>query len=216
MGQEVLNKPFQATTTAAYEIAPTKPVLLDIDLNFIDNMLIISPPKEQVVESEERQTEQGDYLEFTDLDVEGRRKILLQYRKDQLIKEYPILSQVPQDEESFATAVGGLIGTLFDPTTLTPVGTGLKSLGAVSAVLSGSYNLADQYANKGEVDPAELAAMTAAGGGRLRACIIGASRGRGFRARRRQVPAPGREDDAVRRGGIARSIPGVRTSSNAA
>jgi len=81
---------------------------------------------------------------FTDLDVEGRRKILLQYRKDQLIKEYPILSQVPQDEESFATAVGGLIGTLFDPTTLTPVGTGLKSLGAVSAVLSGSYNLADQ------------------------------------------------------------------------
>jgi hypothetical protein len=101
---------------------------------------------------------------FTDLDVEGRRKILLQYRKDQLIKEYPILSQVPQDEESFATAVGGLIGTLFDPTTLTPVGTGLKSLGAVSAVLSGSYNLADQYANKGEVDPAELAAMTAAGG----------------------------------------------------
>jgi len=70
MGQEVLNKPFQATTTAAYEIAPTKPVLLDIDLNFIDNMLIISPPKEQVVESEERQTEQGDYLEFTDLDVD--------------------------------------------------------------------------------------------------------------------------------------------------
>ena len=70
MGQEVLNKPFQATTTAAYEIAPTKPVLLDIDLNFIDNMLIISPPKEQIVESEETQTQQGDYLEFTDLDVD--------------------------------------------------------------------------------------------------------------------------------------------------
>lgn len=101
---------------------------------------------------------------FADLDVEGRRKILLKYRKDQLIKEYPILSQVPQDEESFSTAVGGLIGTLFDPTTLTPVGTGLKSLGVVSAALSGSYNLADQYANKGKVDPSELAAMTVAGG----------------------------------------------------
>ena len=70
MGQEVLNKPFQATTTTAYEIAPTKPVLLEIDLNFIDNMLIISPPKEQIVESEETRSEQADYLEFTDLDVD--------------------------------------------------------------------------------------------------------------------------------------------------
>ena len=70
MGQEVLNKPFQATTTTAYEIAPTKPVLLEIDLNFIDNMLIISPPKEQMVESQETRSEQADYLEFTDLDVD--------------------------------------------------------------------------------------------------------------------------------------------------
>ena len=70
MGQQVLNKPFQATTTSAYDVAPTKPVTLDIDLNFIDNMLIVSPPKEQLVESEETQTEQADYLEFTDLDID--------------------------------------------------------------------------------------------------------------------------------------------------
>jgi hypothetical protein len=70
MGQQVLNKPFQATTTSAYDVAPTKPVVLDIDLNFIDNMLIVSPPKEQFVDNEQTQSEQNDYLEFTDLDID--------------------------------------------------------------------------------------------------------------------------------------------------
>ena len=58
MGQQVLNKPYQATTTSAYDVAPTNPVVLDIDLNFIDNMLIVSPPKEQFVENEQTQSQQ--------------------------------------------------------------------------------------------------------------------------------------------------------------
>ena len=33
-------------------------------------MLIVSPPKERLVESEQTQTEQADYLEFTDLDID--------------------------------------------------------------------------------------------------------------------------------------------------
>ena len=70
MGQQTLNKPYQATTTSAYDVAPTKPVVLDIDLNFIDNMLIVSPPKEQFVDNEQTQSQQNDYLEFTDLDID--------------------------------------------------------------------------------------------------------------------------------------------------
>tara|TARA_R100000664_G_scaffold26725_1_gene37019 strand:+ start:309 stop:1373 length:1065 start_codon:yes stop_codon:yes gene_type:complete len=70
MGEQILNKPFQATTTSAFDVEPTKPVLLDIDLNFLDNMLIVSPPKEQIVDNEETQTQKADYLEFTDLDID--------------------------------------------------------------------------------------------------------------------------------------------------
>lgn len=101
---------------------------------------------------------------FTNLSVDDRRKVLLDYRKDQLKREYPILSQVPDDDLSWEASIGGLIGVLADPTTLTPVGTGLRTLGLVSAGLSGAYNMADQLANTGEVEGGELAAMTALGG----------------------------------------------------
>lgn len=70
LGQVVLNKPFQATTTSVYEQAPSSPVTLDISLDFIDNMLIVSPPKEEIQFVEEEQAQQQDYLDFTDLDID--------------------------------------------------------------------------------------------------------------------------------------------------
>ena len=70
MGQVVLNKPYQATTTSVYEANPSKPVTLDVTLDFIDNMLIVSPPKEDVVIAEEEQVQKQDYLDFTDLDID--------------------------------------------------------------------------------------------------------------------------------------------------
>ena len=48
MGTVILNKPYEATTVSVFESAPSKPVILDLDLNQIDNMLIVSPPKEEV------------------------------------------------------------------------------------------------------------------------------------------------------------------------
>ena len=69
-GQVVLNKPYQATTTTVYEQIPSNPVTLDISLDLIDNYLIVSPPKERVVISEEEVSEQQDYLDFTDLDID--------------------------------------------------------------------------------------------------------------------------------------------------
>ena len=104
---------------------------------------------------------------FSDLALEDRRKILLKYRQDQLIKEYPILSQLPQDEQSLSTGVGGLIGLIADPTTLIPVGTGARTLSLVSGAIGLGYSLADQLANKGKVDGGEalqMTALSAAGG----------------------------------------------------
>ena len=68
-GQVTLNQPYQATTTSVFESAPTKPVTLDITLDFIDNMLIINPPEEVVVQEEESR-QQTDYLDYNELDVD--------------------------------------------------------------------------------------------------------------------------------------------------
>jgi len=82
MGQVVLNKPYQATTTSVYESTPTKPVKLAIDLNFIDNMLIISPPKEELSLEEESVIKTADFLEFNDLDVDFLEEDLLEEDPD--------------------------------------------------------------------------------------------------------------------------------------
>ena len=52
MGQVTLNKPYQATTVSLSEKEPSSPKILDITLGLIDNILIVSPPKE--IEEEEQ------------------------------------------------------------------------------------------------------------------------------------------------------------------
>jgi len=76
MGQVTLNKPYQATTVSMYETEPTKPVILDLTLELIDNMLIVNQPQE-IEQEDEGQTGDGvsnildvDFLEFDDLDVD--------------------------------------------------------------------------------------------------------------------------------------------------
>ena len=74
MGSVTLNKPYQATTVDVYEKPPTKPVILDLSLELIDNMLIVNPPKENIDLAEESSTQASnnildvDYLEFEELD----------------------------------------------------------------------------------------------------------------------------------------------------
>lgn len=69
MGQVVLNKPYQATTVSLYEKAPSTPMILDLTLDIIDNMLIVSPPEE--VEKEDQVLESSaSILDFNDLDLE--------------------------------------------------------------------------------------------------------------------------------------------------
>jgi hypothetical protein len=71
MGTVTLNKPYQATTVSVFESAPTKPVILDLTLDLIDNMLIVTPPKEDVVIEEETTANQTDsVLDFNDLDID--------------------------------------------------------------------------------------------------------------------------------------------------
>ena len=75
MGQVVLNKPYQATTVSMFETKPTNPVILDLTLELIDNMLIVNTPRE--VEQNEREDGGSnvssldvDFLEFDDLETD--------------------------------------------------------------------------------------------------------------------------------------------------
>ncbi len=70
-GSVILNQPFEATTVSVFEANPTPPVILDLTLNAIDNMLIVRPPKrEQIVQTEQSRTKRANLLDFNDLDVD--------------------------------------------------------------------------------------------------------------------------------------------------
>jgi hypothetical protein len=71
MGSVILNKPFEATTVSVFENMPSKPVILDLSLDIIDNMLIVTPPN--TVESEQEaiySSEGKSILDFNDLDID--------------------------------------------------------------------------------------------------------------------------------------------------
>ena len=71
MGTVLLNKPYEATTVSVFESSPSKPVILDLSLDIIDNMLIVTPPKEEKLETEETSNTQNDsILDFNDLDID--------------------------------------------------------------------------------------------------------------------------------------------------
>ena len=77
MGTVLLNKPYEATTVSVFESAPSKPVILDLTLDFIDNMLIVTPPKEEKIVTEERLTKTANILDFNGLDIDYLNEDLL-------------------------------------------------------------------------------------------------------------------------------------------
>ena len=77
MGTVTLNQPYQATTTEVFEARPSAPVILDLSLDLIDNMLIVNPPKENLRLQQEESGKDSknildiDYLEFEELDQDA-------------------------------------------------------------------------------------------------------------------------------------------------
>jgi len=75
MGTVHLDKPFQATTTSAKEQNPTKPVILALSQEQINNMLILSSPKKSAQNETTQKTAldinflDKDFLKFDELDM---------------------------------------------------------------------------------------------------------------------------------------------------
>ena len=79
-GVVVLSEAYQATMVSTMETVATPPVTLNIDLNLIDNMFIVTPPpaiKVAQAEQAETKTETNvldfDALEFNELDQDAQR-----------------------------------------------------------------------------------------------------------------------------------------------
>ena len=80
MGSVTLNKPYQSTVTTVWEQAPSSSVILDLTLDLIDNLLIVSPPKRnEEIEQTEGRNGSGDsstnildvdYLAYGELEID--------------------------------------------------------------------------------------------------------------------------------------------------
>mgnify|MGYP003632063308 FL=1 len=78
-GSVTLNKPYEATTTSLFMNNPSKSVILDLTLDLIDNMLIVTPPKRVTVELQELVDGNANpYLDFSGLDVDFLNEDLLE------------------------------------------------------------------------------------------------------------------------------------------
>tara|TARA_R100000388_G_scaffold39207_1_gene30219 strand:- start:3537 stop:4667 length:1131 start_codon:yes stop_codon:yes gene_type:complete len=70
-GSVLLNKPFEATSVSVFEASPSSPVVLDLTLGDIDNMLIVKAPAEkEAVMQEQTKAKQANLLDFNDLDID--------------------------------------------------------------------------------------------------------------------------------------------------
>jgi|TARA_B110000902_G_scaffold264547_1_gene346347 hypothetical protein len=74
-GTVTLTEAYQATMVSSYDQSPAQPVRLDnINLNMIDNMFIVNPPKEIDKQKEEqsqaRSNDAGGILDFNELDTD--------------------------------------------------------------------------------------------------------------------------------------------------
>ena len=73
-GMVVMNKAFQTTVTTTGNSAPSKPVILDIDANMLNNMLIVRNKSEYDLSREQLEEQASalevDYLEFDELDAD--------------------------------------------------------------------------------------------------------------------------------------------------
>lgn len=68
-GSVILNRAFQATMVNTFDSAPSKPVILNLSLDMIDNMMIVSPPEEKEDETQQSDS-RANILDLSELDID--------------------------------------------------------------------------------------------------------------------------------------------------
>jgi hypothetical protein len=144
MGQVTLNKPYQSTVTTVWEQSPTRPVILDLTLDLIDNLLIVSPPKRNE-KLEQTEGENGssssvsglldfDALDYSELDVDlldenfDFQELDIDYLAGNFLEDLlEVIETVDELEDSALQQVGispvDIKGTLFGQDSTTQITT---------------------------------------------------------------------------------------------
>ena len=68
-GTVILNRAFQATMVTTFDTKPSQPVILNLSLDQIDNMLIVSPPTE-IKEQADAEDRRANILDLSELDID--------------------------------------------------------------------------------------------------------------------------------------------------
>jgi hypothetical protein len=138
-GFVILNRAFQATIVSTADSRPTRPVILNLSLNQIDNMLIVSPAEE--VRSEEEITEtKANILDLSELDIDYLAKDDLQENQFASSSDLDI-NAVNADflGEDFLDSTDGSDCVTKDSTKLCGTTFGLNNTTQITTIMSGDY-----------------------------------------------------------------------------
>ena len=137
-GFVILNRAFQATIVSTMDSSPSRPVILNLTLNQIDNMLIISPAEE--VKSEEEIAEsKANILDLSELDIDYLAKDDLQ--ENQLASSELDINTINADflGEDFLDNADGSDCVTRDNTKLCGTTFGLNNTTQITTIMSGDY-----------------------------------------------------------------------------
>jgi hypothetical protein len=137
-GFVILNKAFQATIVSTADSRPSRPVILNLTLNQIDNMLIISPA-EEVRTEEEIAESKANILDLSELDIDYLAKDDLQ--ENQLASSELDINTINADflGEDFLDNADGSDCVTRDNTKLCGTTFGLNNTTQITTILSGDY-----------------------------------------------------------------------------
>ena len=126
-GTVILDKAFQSTMVLTADTPPSKPVILNLDLSMIDNMLIVTPP--ETVQEQDMVDKKANILDLSELDVDFLKNDDLE--KNDINQDELSINRLDVNffEDDLATSENAesskdgvrLIGTMFgfDPNTKT-------------------------------------------------------------------------------------------------
>lgn len=136
-GMVVLSKAFQSTVVSTSDSRPTRPVILNLTLDQIDNMLIVSPAQEIV--SEEASDTKTNILDLTELDVDFLAKDEL--NENQLASSDLDINAVNNDflSEDFLDQADTTECVTKDNTKLCGTTFGLNNSTQITSIISGDY-----------------------------------------------------------------------------
>ena len=138
-GFVILNKAFQATIVSTMDSSPSRPVILNLTLNQIDNMLIVSPAEE--VKSEQEIAEaKANILDLSELDIDYLAKDDLQ--ENQLASSDLDINAINSDflgEDFLDDSLGGNDCVTRDGAKLCGTTFGLNNTTQITTIMSGDY-----------------------------------------------------------------------------